>query len=228
MKRIVVPTTSAEDWKRGLADPELHWKPGYSAMTLARSWEAAHPHVPTEISEALATAGTPLLSYVDLVLAIPEYQVDLPGGRRPSQTDVLALLGGSAGLVAMAVEGKVDEAFGPTVGQKRAERSAGVNERLAWLADRLGLTSVPDSVRYQLLHRTASALVAAEQFHATAAVMVIQSFSPTCRWFEDYQAFAELMGVEAAVGSIARTKTVAGLPLFIGWCQGDQKFRERA
>ena len=227
MKRIVIPTQTPEDWKRLLAQPELQWKPGYSAMTLALSWEAAQPDVPPEIASALSAAGSPLFSYLDLLLAIPEYQVDLPGGSRPSQTDVLALMGGAAGLVAVAVEGKVDEAFGPTVGEKRAEHSAGVDERLAWLTDRLGLASVPDAIRYQLLHRTASALVVAEQFHAAAAVMLVHSFSPTGRWFDDYAAFAELLGVEAAVDAVGRVRTITGTPLFIGWCRGDQAFRVR-
>jgi hypothetical protein len=228
LKRIVVPTQSAEDWKRLLAKPDLHWKTGYSAKTLALSWEAAHPHVPPEIAAALSSAGNPLLSCLDLLLAVPEYQVDLPGGQRPSQTDVLALMGGSAGLVAVAVEGKVDEAFGPTVGQKRAEHSVGVDERLAWLTDRLGLASVPDGIRYQLLHRTASALIVAEQFHASAAVMLVHSFSPSDRWFDDFAMFAELVGVEASVGGVGRAQTVTGMPLFIGWCRGEQVFRERA
>jgi len=225
LKRIVVPTQSPEDWKRLLAKPDLHWKAGYSAMTLAQSWEAAHPCVPPEIAAALDSE--PILRNLELLLAIPEYQVNLPGGQRPSQTDVLALMRGSAGLVAVAVEGKVDEAFGPTVGQKRAEASAGVDERLAWLIDHLGLDVVPDTVRYQLLHRTASALLVAEQFDAAAALMLVHSFSPTALWFDDFAAFAALFGVEAQVGGVARVGTFGGIPLFIGWCKGDQRFRGR-
>lgn len=142
-------------------------------MTLALSWEAAHPSAPPEIMAALESE--PDFGDLDLLLAIPEYQVDLPGGQRPSQTDVLALMRGPSGLVAVAVEGKVDEAFGPTVGQKRAEASVGVDRRLAWLIDYLGLAEVVETVRYQLLHRTASALLVAEQFDASAAVMLVHS-----------------------------------------------------
>jgi hypothetical protein len=40
-KRILVPTQSAQDWKRLLAEPEKHWKPGYSAILMAQSWEIA-------------------------------------------------------------------------------------------------------------------------------------------------------------------------------------------
>lgn len=225
MKRIVIPTQSPEDWKRLLAKPDLHWKVGYSAMTLALSWEAAHPSVPPEIAAAFDSAGDGALAGLELLLAIPEYQVDLPGGQRPSQTDVLALARGEVGLVAIAVEGKVDEAFGPTVGEKRAEASAGVNERLAWLIDRLGLESVPDAVRYQLLHRTVSALLVAGQFDATAAVMLVHSFSPTGRWFDDFAAFVALFGCQAQVGNVVRIGEHVDIPLYVGWCKGDQRFR---
>lgn len=224
MKRIVVPTRSPEDWKRLLAKPDLHWKAGCSAMALARSWEDAQPSVPPEIAAALESADDPSLGGLRLLLAIPEYQVELPGGQRPSQTDVLALMRGQEGLVVVAVEGKVDEPFGPTVGEKRSEASAGVDERLAWLIARLGFDSVPDTIRYQLLHRTVSSL---SSFNAACAVMLVHSFSPTGRWFEDFAAFASLFGVEAGAGSILRINRPAGVPLFIGWRASDQRFRER-
>ena len=151
----------------------------------------------------LATANDPRLDDPRLVLAFPEWQVDLPGGQRPSQTDLLALLRGQDGLVAVAVEGKVDEALGPTVGEKRAENSLGVDERLDWLVGTLCLASCPDSVRYQLLHRTASALLAAREFDVAAAVMLVHSFSPTAKWFDDFAAFVSLFGVEPQMNELA-------------------------
>jgi hypothetical protein len=225
MKRIVVPTRDPEDWQRLLAK-SYHWKTGYSAKTLALSWETAHPSVPPEVAAALESAGDPTLHGLELLLAIPEYEVDLPGGRRPSQTDVLALMRGARGLVVVAVEGKVDETFGPTVGEKRAGASVGAGERMAWLLDRLDLASVPDAVRYQLLHRTVSALAVAEQFDATAAVMLVHSFSPTGKSFDDFEAFVELFGVRTGAGEVAWIRERAGIPLYVGWCTGDQRFRE--
>ena len=50
------------------------------------------------------------------------------------------------------------------------------------------------SIRYQLLHRTASAVIAAQQFGARLAVMVVHSFSPSHQWHDDYQAFAREFG----------------------------------
>lgn len=227
MKRIVVSTESASDWKRLLAKPDLHWKRGYSAMTLALSWESAHPGVPPEIASSLEAADEPLLLGLELLLAIPEYKVDLPGGTRPSQTDVLALMRGDGGLVVVAVEGKVDEPFGPTVGEKHAEHSEGVEKRIAWMESLLGLGPVPDSVRYQLLHRTASALVAAQQFNACAAVMLVQSFSPTGLWLDDFEAFVALFGATAQAGGVVRLGEQTDIPLYAAWVAGDQRFREQ-
>lgn len=225
MKRIVIPSDSAVDWKRFLAK-EYHWRAGYSAMSLAQSWESAHPSLPPEVSAALASSGDPLLAEPALVLAVPEYQIDLPGGTRPSQTDVLALVRTSSALAAVAVEGKVDEAFGPTLGERRADPSPGVKQRIEWLQDRLGLANVPDTIRYQLLHRTASAIIAAEQFDASAAVMLVHSFSPTGKWFDDFAAFARLYGIDASVGSVSRVQVPGDTPLFLGWCKGDDRFRQ--
>ena len=226
MAQILVPTSSIEDWKRLLAQPELHWKSGFSAMTLARAWEDAAPSgFPREVALALAT-GPREWSQLRLLLAIPEYHVSLPGGSRASQTDLVAFGRSVSGLVAIAIEGKVDESLGPTVGQKRAEESSGVDERLLYLESALGLRSpCPDSIRYQLLHRTVSALRIAEDFAATSAVMLVQSFSPTSKWHDDFEAFATLFGAAPAKGALTLIGTHRGIALYIGWCVGDQRFR---
>ena len=74
---------------------------------------------------------------------LPEYQIALDGGIRPSQTDVFVLGRRAAGLVTIAVEGKVDEPFGPTISERRAEGSPGVKQRIASLVRCLGLPEVP-------------------------------------------------------------------------------------
>jgi len=91
--------------------------------------------------------------------------------------------------VAIAVEGKVDETFGPTVGERRADASDGSTERLAYVLACLGLNGVPDSVRYQILHRAASAVLVADEYFAKHAVMLVHSFGPTDKWFADFAAF---------------------------------------
>jgi len=46
MAQILVPTQSYEEWRRLLARPDRQWKSGFSAMTLARSWDEAHGFPP--------------------------------------------------------------------------------------------------------------------------------------------------------------------------------------
>jgi hypothetical protein len=193
-------------------------------MTLAQAWEAANGF-PPEVMHALAAAAHPALKDLKPILVVPEYQVPLPGGERPSQMDVFVLARGPAGLVAMAVEGKVDEAFGPTVGERRVEASDGSTERLSYVLTCLGLGSVPDSVRYQLLHRAASAVLVAEEYFAEHAVMLVHSFSPTDKWFADFAAFAALFSKRPEIGRVISVGHCRGRELFVGWCKGDQRFR---
>ena len=108
MNTIYIPTSGPNDWRRFLAKPDLHWAVGYSARTLASSWEAAQG-LPPEVADVL----TPAFGPIELLLAIPEHQVPLPGGRAASQCDVFALLRSPDALITCAVEGKVDEPFEP-------------------------------------------------------------------------------------------------------------------
>ena len=93
--KIYLPTTGSHDWQWLLANPGLHWKHGASAMALADAWEDAEAW-PESVAAALAT-DTELLG-LELLLAIPEYQVPLPGGSTASQTD-LFVLGRGPGVV---------------------------------------------------------------------------------------------------------------------------------
>ena len=223
MKRIFIPTSSGGDWQRLLAKPDLHWKVGKSAMTLAASWEAAHPMLPAEIATACGNIGVA----PEYVVAFPEWQVGLPGGATASQTDLLVLARSNRGLTVLAIEGKVDEPLGPTLGEKRSGASPGVMERLAFLHETLGLAApAPDALRYQLFHRTASALLAAREFGASDAVMLVHSFSPSAQWYEDFVAFAKHLGVNAPKGSIAAVSGRSNPRLSIGWVPGDLRYLE--
>ena len=216
MKRIFVPTQGPEDWKRLLADPDLHSVDGRSAKCLAEPWEQAAPGFPRSVEDALKSSGVPDLQELEILAAFPEYQVPLPGGSTASQTDLMVIARGAAGLVVIAVEGKVDETFGPTVGEKREGASAGQTERLTYLHQVLQLSQpVPGSIRYQLLHRTASALIVAEQYSAVAAVMLVHSFSAERAGFEEFASFSNLMGAEVAIGEIARARV--NQRLYLGW-----------
>src|SRR3990170_385432 len=96
---------------------------GCSARTLAHCWEDAKG-LPPEIDAVFGGSAK-------LLLAIPEHKVPLPGGNRPSQTDLFALLRREDRTISCAIEGKVAEAFGPTLGDWLKDHSSGKAERLA-------------------------------------------------------------------------------------------------
>ena len=205
--RVLVPAESAEDWRRLLAEPDKHWRRGYSAHAIAHCWQDADGF-PEEIAAVLSRC--PRFEDLELLIAIPEHQVPLPGGQRPSQNDVWALARGPHGLVSIAVEGKVSEPFGEPVGKWRENASEGKNVRLRFLCDELGLSyPPPDAIAYQLLHRTVSAIIEARRFLARDAIMLVHSFSASDAWFEDYERFLSLFGLTARIGEVA---TVPLLP----------------
>ena len=224
MKRIVVPSRSGSDWQRLLAKPKLHWKMGASAMTAAASWEASVDSLPPEIRERLDSANDPCLKNLDLLLARPEWEVPLEGGETTSNTDVLAVCRNSEGLCVVAVEAKVHEDFGPLVGQKRAEASAGQSARLDYLERVLHAPRFDDSIRYQLIHRTASALITAQQFHAGSAVMMVQAWDAPASRRKDFEAFCLALGSKQCGHLVHQVPGFERPKLFLAWCDGNPKF----
>ena len=88
-------------------------------MTAAACWEAANGGLPPEVGSLLNSSGDSSLVGLSLLAALPEWQVALKGGDRPSSTDALALCTNAHGLCVVAVEAKVLEDFGPLVQEKR-------------------------------------------------------------------------------------------------------------
>lgn len=220
MSKILIPTSGPASWKDLLKKPELHWKMGRSARTLAHCWEAS-AGIPGEVAAIMASAlGTP-----ELLLAVPEHKTPLPGGNADSQSDILALVRHPDGLAIYTIEGKVDEPLGDTVGEWTSNASAGRIERLSYLCAMLGLSECPTQIRYQLLHRTVSALIEAERFSATSAGMIVHSFSPHRRWFDDFAAFVRLLGGgDIQPGEAKVIHVPSGRPLVLGWACGDERF----
>ena len=216
------PGTGPESWRALLADPAKHWKTGRSARSLAHCWEAASGF-PSEVADVLDGSIYEPLVNLEFVAGFPEHQVPLPGGRRPSQTDVFVLARGSRGLVAIAVEGKVDEPFGPTVDEwLGAEPSEGKLQRLAYLIDLLGLDrSTSLRLRYQLLHRTASAVIEATRFDASTALMLVHTWARSDEGYTDYRDFAAAIGGEPAIDAVTATNVPA---LHVGWVRGDPRW----
>jgi hypothetical protein len=122
------------------------------------------------------------------------------------------------------VEGKVDEPFGETLQQFRADLTEGKKERLTFLLRMLGLPNeLGGGIRYQLLHRTASAIILGEQYRAAAAVLLIHSFSRNRTGWVDYQAFTRLFGVEADIGTVQKlyANNASKISLFGVWVEGN-------
>jgi hypothetical protein len=193
-------------------------------MTAAACWEAAGDRLPPEISTMIDASQEAALGNLKLLAAIPEWETPLPGGERASFTDILAVTRSELGLCVIAVEAKVNEDFGPTVGSKRTEMSTGQSTRLDYLHLLLGVERFDDGVRYQLLHRTASALLAANEFHANVAVMLIQSWGTNPALKVDFERFCEATRAETLPGGLKEIRRAKEPRLFVGWCDGDVGF----
>jgi Domain of unknown function (DUF6946) len=209
MSKIYIPAEGPESWRTFLADPEKQWRDGFSAKEAAYSWESA-AGLPEEISTLFGTS-------TELLLAIPEHKVDMPARGLPSQCDVFALVRFNEKLVAMAVEAKVAESFGEPVGKWLAKGGQNRAERVAGICALLEIETPPNHIRYQLLHRTAAAVVEARRFNAGVAAMVVQSFSPEHKWYEDYAAFCDHLGVGSKRGVLHQRILADGLELALGW-----------
>lgn len=216
MSNVYVPATEPEAWKSLLAEPDKQWREGYSAKKLACCWQRADGF-PKTVKKVLAEV--PQFNDIVMLLAIPEHQVPLPGGVRPSQNDVWCLARSIDSLVSIAVEGKVSEPFGPRISEWREDSSSGKEKRLAFLCKTLELDNPPpEQVRYQLLHRTCSAMLEAKRFFAKYAVILVHSFSETNEGFQDYQSFISLFG--QAKGAVDKTVDLGlrdGIHLFSAW-----------
>ncbi len=220
MARIFAATRGPEGWQNHLGDPDRHWRAGFSAMSTARCWEHWQ-EVPPEIAALLGRQVT-------LQLALVEHKVPLPGSTLgDTQCDVFALVRADGRDVALAVEAKVDEPFGPTVGDWLDGAGQGKLRRLAALCDLLDTADPPDGdLRYQLFHRTAAAVIEARRFHRPVAAMVVQSFSPGGRWRDDFLAFAAGIGAPVGADGTGRKRLRCGIELVLGWAAGEQRFRE--
>ncbi len=196
-------------------------------MTAAAAWEAAADRLPSEITLLLESSQEPLLRDQRLLLALPEWQVALPGGVTSSSTDVLAVCRNELGLCILGVEAKVLEDFGPLLAKKRSEASSGQSVRLDYLHGLLGVDRFDDNIRYQLLHRTASALLTAREFHATAAVMLVHAFDTPAQRRSDFTAFAQAMKAREIAPLVYNVSSFTSPSLFLAWCNGDPEFRKK-
>lgn len=217
LRRVHLPMLRPDDLKRHLRS-EGQYRAGYSAQSCAESWFTAKD-LPVSIRTVLGQA--PEWHGAVMLDAYLERAVDLEDGvRGASMTDAMAICrmaGGGLGVV--AVEAKVREDFGPTVGQWLGDNPPHKRKRLDALCALLGIDGANIArLRYQLFHRTASAVLEARRYEARHAAMVVQSFCPDASHFDDFARFAAAAGFGAvAVGAIGGARECGGVKLRIGW-----------
>ena len=222
MGKIFIQSRGHDDWRPLLDNPSRQGQSGSSAKAVASSWEAADG-LPSEIANVIG--GSP-----ELLLAIPKHKFALPGGKgnSDSKCNVFALVkvrttGGSTDeTMALVVEAKKKETFGITIGNWLSGGGDGKKERLRYICEFLDLGSFPpDRLRYQLFHRTAAAILSAREFKTDSAAMIVQSFSPENRGFQDFKEFAEFLDMKfQSGGKRAKINLKSGLPLTLGWASG--------
>jgi hypothetical protein len=217
--RIFVPSMGPGHWRALLADPYRQWRREKSAWELAVSWESrrdTQSGLPAEVEEALSSA--PELRGAQLLLALPEHRVVLDDERRPSQNDLWAVLRTESGYLSMTVEAKAGEEFDKPIEQWMADDSPGKARRLEFLRANLELDALPPPhVRYQLVHRTASAVLEARRWRMPKALMLVQSFCESPTSWQDFTVFAQLLGCSATRGGLARAARPRDVTLFLGW-----------
>lgn len=177
-----------EDWERPKFD--YQWKPGRSAMELARSWfREGHLTPPSEFIALLLSE--PRLQELQLLRGTPELVTAL-AERGEGRNHDLALVGQTPReLVTICVEAKADEPFGSETVREHWERatrrrnlgnSTRVPERiqaLLGMIDRSGLLpqeSPWGSLRYQLLAAICGTALQAKLDSSSLAVFVVHEF----------------------------------------------------
>ena len=204
------PIKDIAEWEKLVR--KQHWKVGNSAHSTASSWLNANPDLPREIQALFGGSA-------ELLAAIPEHVTPLAGRGRGSTSDVFAFVRAKGKICAVTVEGKADENFGDdTVKEWLDKGSSNRVERLKDISKHLGLMyPPPDHIRYQLLHRAASAVIEAKHFNADCAAMVVHSFAPEQTHFKGYGAFLGLFGIRAVESGKLYGRQTPGFPLSFGW-----------
>ena len=229
MARIYIPATNPDDWRQFLKDPDKHWKTGYSARTLAHCWHDADGW-PAEINAIFIQSDVAAFQQAEPLLVIPELITPIAGSGEYPHSDVFVLAKTSDGqLVSITIEGKVNEPFGtrnePVHNWKRSGDEANRRTRLEFLLRKIALSETQaDNAPYQLIQRTASAVVEAERYNARYAVMLVHSFSPTHSNYDAYRTFLSAFGIDAEPGQLVELSRFDGIRIFTGWSQGHERY----
>lgn len=214
---IYIQSKGAEDWKQFLAEPEKQWKDGFSAKSLAMSWQNSNG-IPEKIKEVFNKSSINEFKDLEMLIGIPEYKVSLPGGQHASQNDLFVLARTKTSILPIMVEGKVNESFGPLVSDWKDGMSSGKAKRLEYLIKLLDIENENiDNIRYQLLHRTASAIITANKFHCSNAIVLIHSFSQLNKSFSDFSDFVTLYNLKAQIDGIVGPILLNEINIYWAW-----------
>ena len=222
-----------DDW-RTIIGPK-NWQPEASAYELAHCW-AESGRLPIAISNAIERSGHAMLRGVTLHLCLVEKPVFLDTRTAPSMTDLMGYgSNGKGDEIIVAVEGKAKEPFAlpvrawvkgdalnpPATATSRPTRL----RRLEFLSKHLAHTISPESpLRYQLLHRTVSAVLEAQLHGAAAALVLVHSFGADAgETFVDFRNFVREMGGDTVEqGSVSGPHKLGeerDLPTYFLWWQ---------
>jgi len=125
-------------------------------------------------------------------------------------------------------EGKVEETFGQLVSEWLGDEpsvsvSKGSKDKQARLGRSKNVLDLEQqdvsSLRYQLLHRTASAVYEAERYRASTALMLVDSFSAQQSGWTGFARFVRAIGISEnpQPGLILGPKRCAEVELYVGW-----------
>lgn len=84
-----------------------------------------------------------------------------------------------------------------------------------------------DHIRYQLLHRTVSAIIEAKKFNAKNALVLVHSFSQSYEHFEDYNQFLALYGLSGEKDLLIGPVNINGIDLYFGWVKGEPEYLKK-
>lgn len=223
IRRLHVPLLKPEDIIPHLAKQELHWKAGYSAQELAVAWSNSGNDFPAAVRKVLQTS--PEYCRAEFIDGFFEREVNLGSPGRNSQTDLMVVVGLDETLGVIAVEGKVEESFADFVVDWNTTPSK--QHRLEGLCRTLGLDAAcVGNIRYQLLHRAASAVYEAKRYRSHHAMMLVHSFSGSHRWFEDFTAFSLAMRLPIEnPGVCSDSRLCEGVNLSLAWVADTARVR---
>lgn len=220
------PLTTPIQVKPLLRDPELHWKKGRSAYEAAHAWIGQNskrsPGIPPRVSSALSQ--DPNWSRATIVTGFFEHTTALDTQKGPSNTDLLLVCDLPPGLGVMAVESKAGESFGPRVCDWLADDpSPGKDARWKWACEFFSVgAEACQQLRWQLFHRTASAIIEARRFRSSHAVMLVHDFSGNDSSLDDYLNFAAALTIpNARADGISDARDFAGISLKLAWVTDD-------